>query len=267
MSRRVSVVVGAARGIGAATATALAARGDAVMLVDRAANDPRLPYLLGSVDELELAAACARSVAANDDLVATAIADATDFEAMTEVLTETEDRFGGVDAIIACAGVIAGGRPLWEMPGEEVDAVVDGNLRSVIIAARAGIPVLLRRPVPRTGRFVAVASAGAWRGLPLLAGYCAAKAGVVALVRALGAELRGTGVTANSVSPGSTDTPILTESARLYELDSSEMFARQQPIERLIQPAEVAELIVWLTGASAGATTGADHPIDGGMGI
>ncbi|MGH2862994.1 MAG: SDR family NAD(P)-dependent oxidoreductase, partial [Solirubrobacteraceae bacterium] len=123
MSTRVSVVLGAARGIGAATATALAARGDAVVLVDRAANDPRLPYPLGSEEDLERAATSAREVAADKDLVATAIVDATDFEAVTEVLARTEDRFGGIDAIVVCAGVIAGGRPLWEMPGDEVDAV------------------------------------------------------------------------------------------------------------------------------------------------
>ena len=138
--------------------------------------------------------------------------------------------------------------------------MLDANLRSVLVASRVGIPALLRRPEPRAGRFVAVASAAATRGLPLLAAYCAAKAGVTGLVRALAAELRGTGVTANAVSPGSTATPILDESARLYGLESAEAFSSQQPIARLIRPEEVAATIVWLAGAATDAVTGADGP-------
>ena len=99
--------------------------------------------------------------------------------------------------------------------------MLDVNLGGVLTAARVGVPALLRRPEPREGRFIAVASAAATRGLPMLAAYCAAKAGVTGLVRALAAELGGTGVTANAVSPGSTRTPILDESARLYGLESS----------------------------------------------
>ena len=123
------------------------------------------------------------------------------------------------------------------------------DLGSVIVAARTGIPALLRRPEPRAGRFLAVASAAATRGLPMLAAYCAAKAGVAGLVRALAAELRGTGVTANAVSPGSTATATLDESARLYALESAEAFSAQQPLDRLIRPEEVAEMLVWLGGA------------------
>jgi NAD(P)-dependent dehydrogenase (short-subunit alcohol dehydrogenase family) len=163
--------------------------------------------------------------------------------------------------------VIAGGVPLWEMPAEQQDAVLEVNLGGALAAARAGIPALLRRPQPREGRFIAVASAAASRGLPLLAAYCAAKAGVVGLVRALAAELRGTGITANAVSPGSTNTPILVESARLYGLASADQFAAQQPIERLLDPDEVAAMIGWLASAAGSAVTGAELPIDGGMSV
>ena len=76
--------------------------------------------------------------------------------------------------------------------------MLDIDLRGVLVAARAGVPALLRRPVPRQGRFLAVASAAATRGLPMLAAYCAAKAGVLGMIRALAAELRDTGVTANA---------------------------------------------------------------------
>ncbi len=264
---RVSVVIGGARGIGAATAVRLAQRGDAVVIVDAAADDPRLPYALATPADLDAAVAAAR--AAHDDprLVSSAVGDATDEDALRAVFEEADARHGGVDGIVVTAGVIAGGMPLWEMPRDQLEAVLAVDLHAAIAAARAGIPALLRRPAPRAGRFVAVASAAASRGMPMLAAYCAAKAGVVGLVRALGAELRGTGVTANAVSPGSTDTPILAESARLYDLPAAEAFAAQQPLERLIEPAEIAAALVFLAGPDTAAITGANYAVDGGLSI
>jgi NAD(P)-dependent dehydrogenase (short-subunit alcohol dehydrogenase family) len=153
------------------------------------------------------------------------------------------------------------------MPADQQDAVLDANLRSVLVAARTGIPALLRRPEPRAGRFVAVASAAATRGLPMLAAYCAAKAGVTGVIRALAAELGGTGVTANAITPGSTATPMLDESARLYGLESVEAFSSQQPISRLIRADEVAAAIVWLVDSAPEALTGAIVPVDGGLSL
>jgi NAD(P)-dependent dehydrogenase (short-subunit alcohol dehydrogenase family) len=133
--------------------------------------------------------------------------------------------------------------------------------------ARVAVPALLRRPEPRSGRFLAVASAAATRGLPMLAVYCAAKAGVAGFIRALAAELGSTGVTANAVSPGSTATPILAESARLYDLPGAGSFAAQQPLGRLLRPAEVAAMLAFLAGNSASAVTGAVIPVDGGLAL
>jgi SDR family mycofactocin-dependent oxidoreductase len=264
---RTAIVIGAGRGIGAATARTLAARGDAVVIVDRAADDPRLPYGLADRDDLDRSVAAARAASADPALVCGVVADATDEDALRTIVHDAEATHGGVDAVVVTAGVIAGGVPLWEMPGDQLRAVLDVDLEATIAAARAGIPALLRRPMPRTGRFVAVASTAASRGLPMLAAYCATKAGVVGLVRGLALELRGTGVTANAVSPGSTDTPILAESARLYGLTGAIAFAEQQSIERLIEPAEVAAAIAWLTGPETGAITGTDHVVDGGLSV
>jgi SDR family mycofactocin-dependent oxidoreductase len=193
--------------------------------------------------------------------------DACDLEAMRAAVQEAEQRWGGLDAVIAAAGVIAGGAPAWEVDRGEERAVLDVNLNGVMVAARAGIPALLNRPEPREGRFVAVASTAAARGLPLLAAYCAAKAGVVGFVRALALELGGTGVTANAVSPGSTRTPILEESARLYDLEGAEAFADQQALGRLIEPEEVAALIAWLAGPQSAGATGGNFPLDGGLSL
>lgn len=258
---RVAVVTGAARGIGAATTRALGSAGWAVVAVDRCSDDPRLPYGLGTEEELTAVVADAGT------RVVPHVADATSLEAMAEAVALAERCFGGLDAMVAVAGVIAGGMPLWDMPVEQEQAVMEANLASVLVAARTGIPALLRRPQPRAGRFVAVASAAATRGLPMLAAYCAAKAGAAGLVRALAAELRGTDVTANCVTPGSTATPILDESARLYDLESAEAFAAQLPLERLIRPDEVASTILWLVDASTAAVTGASIPVDGGLSL
>jgi SDR family mycofactocin-dependent oxidoreductase len=264
---RVAIVTGAARGIGAATVRTLAGEGWAVIAVDRCADDPRLPYGLGTEADLHAVVDEARARAGADRLVVPLVADAARAADMDAAVRLALDRFEGLDAMVAVAGVIAGGVPLWEMPEEQEAALLDANLRSALVAARAGIPALLRRPEPRAGRFIAVASAAATRGLPLLAAYCATKAGVTGLVRALAAELRGTGVTANAVSPGSTATPILDESARLYGLESAEAFSAQQPISRLIRPDEVAATIAWLADAATDAVTGASVPVDGGLAL
>jgi SDR family mycofactocin-dependent oxidoreductase len=270
---RVAVVTGAARGIGAATVRALAAAGWSVVAVDRAGDDPRLPYPMGTRAELDAVVASALALpthvsgAHETDRVVARVADTTDPEALGRAVSVAEDRFGGLDAMVAVAGVIAGGVPLWEMPGDQLGAVLGVDLGGPITAARVGIPALLRRPAPRQGRFLAVASAAATRGLPRLAAYGAAKAGVAGLVRGLAAELAGTGITANAVSPGSTATAMLDESARLYGLDDPRSFADQQPVGRLLAPEEVAAALVWLAGTDSGALTGAVIPVDGGLSL
>ena len=264
---RVALVTGAARGIGAATVRALAAQGWAVLAVDRCADDPALPYRLGTRDELDQVAAEASAAAGDRGAARAFAADVRDGGQLAEAVAAAEREWGGLDAAVAAAGVIAGGVPLWEMPAGQQRAVLDTDLGGVLGLARAAIPALLRRPEPRSGRFLAVASAAATRGLPMLAAYCAAKAGVTGLIRALAAELGGAGITANAVSPGSTDTPMLAESARLYGLPGAGSFAAQQPVQRLLRPDEVAAALVWLAGEGAGAVTGAVIPVDGGLAL
>jgi NAD(P)-dependent dehydrogenase (short-subunit alcohol dehydrogenase family) len=163
--------------------------------------------------------------------------------------------------------VIAGGVPLWEMPAEQQQAVLDVDLGGVLTLARAAIPALLRSPRPRSGRFLAVASAAATRGLPMLAAYDAAKAGVAEAIRGLANELGASGVSANAVSPGSTATRILDESARLYDLPDAEAFAAQVPIGRLLEPTEIASVLAFLAGPDSSGMTGAVVPVDGGLSL
>ena len=264
---RVAVVTGAARGIGAAAACGLAAAGWSVVAVDRAGDDPRIPYPLGTRAELDDVVTRADALGAGPGLRPRPRGRHHRPEGLGAAVALAEERFGGLDAMIAVAGVIAGGTPLWEMPAAQLDAVLAVDLGGPITAARVGVPALLRRPAPRQGRFLAVASAAATRGLPMLAAYGAAKAGVAGLVRGLAADLAGTGVTANAVCPGSTDTAMLAESARLYHLDGTAPFADQQAVGRLLEPAEVAAALVWLAGEASSALTGAVIPVDGGFGL
>ena len=263
LTGRVALVTGAARGIGAATVAALAADGWRVVAVDRCADDQALPYPLGTRAELDRVVAAAPDPAA----VAAVEADVRDPDALAAAVRLAGERWGGLDAAVAAAGVIAGGVPAWQVPPGQERAVLDVDLGGVLNLARAAVPALLRRPEPRRGRFVAVASAAATRGLPMLAAYCAAKAGVTGFVRALAAELGGTGVTANAVSPGSTQTPMLDESARLYGLPAAGAFAAQQPLGRLVSPAEVAAVIAFLAADGGSAMTGAVVPVDGGLAL
>ena len=294
---RVALVTGAARGIGAATVIALATAGWRVVAVDGCADDPDLPYPMGSRAELDAVVAGARAAAAQagfadggadradgagangpggpggggqDPAAARVIgvqADVRDTDALAAAVGQAEERWGGLDAALAVAGVIAGGVPAWQVPAGQEQAVLDIDLGGVLNLARVSVPALLRRPEPRHGRFLAVASAAATRGLPMLAAYCAAKAGVAGFIRALAVELGGTGITANAVSPGSTATPILDESARLYDLAGAGVFAAQQPLGRLLDPAEVAAVLAFLAGDGARGMTGAVVPVDGGLAL
>ena len=258
-SPRAALVTGATRGVGAATVAALAAGGWRVIAVDRCADDPALQYPLGTPADLDRVVETARP--AEGDVVGY-VADTRDPDALAAAVGEAERRWGGLDAAIAVAGV-----PAWQVPREREAALLDVNLGGVLNLARVAVPALLRRPAPRRGRFIAVASAAATRGMPMLAAYSAAKAGVAGFIRALAAELGGTGVTANAVSPGSTATPALDESARLYALPTAESFATQQPLGRLLRPEEVAAVIAFLAGEDASGMTGAIVPVDGGLAL
>jgi SDR family mycofactocin-dependent oxidoreductase len=255
---RVALVTGAARGIGAALVRRLVADGWSVVAVDACADDDALPYPLARREELDALASLGAGVT-------TAIADVRDADALARTVALAESAYGGLDAAFAVAGVIAGGTVHWETSMRAEDAVIDVDLRGVLNLARVAVPALLRRPEPRAGRFVAVASSAAVSGLPMLAAYCAAKAGVAGFVRGLAADLRGSGVTANAIAPGSTDTAMLAESARLYGLSSVAEFATQQPVERLLTPEEVAAALAWLASEEAGGITGALLPVDGGL--
>jgi SDR family mycofactocin-dependent oxidoreductase len=255
---RVALVTGAARGIGAATVRRLAADGWSVVATDVCADDPALPYPMATRDELEALSSAGA--------VTTAVADVRDLDALAAAVQIAVDTYSGLDAALAVAGVVAGGGAHWESDQAAERAVLEIDLVGVLNLARVAVPAMLQRPEPRSGRFVAVASAAAVRGLDGLAAYCAAKAGVTGFVRALATDLGGSGVTANCVSPGSTLTPALEASARLYDIDVND-FTKQQPICRLLDVDEIAAALAWLAGPDSSGMTGSVMAVDGGLSV
>jgi SDR family mycofactocin-dependent oxidoreductase len=259
--RPVGLITGAARGIGAATAQRLAAEGWQLVLVDRCADDPVLPYPLARPQELDaIVDACG-----GEERAIGLLADVRDQESLDRAVGVAVNRFGGLDAAVSVAGCIAGGVETWATADEVWSTVLGVNLEGPWRLAKAAVPALLDRPDPRRGRFVVVASAAATIGLPLLAAYCAAKHGAIGLVRSLAAELGSFGITANAVAPGSTTTAMLEASSALYKLDAVDEFAAHHMLPRLLSPDEPAALVAWLCGQDSGGITGAVLAVDAGM--
>ena len=252
-----AVVTGAARGIGAAVALQLAERGSSLVLADACAPQPGVGYEMPSPADLgAMAQRCSAAGAAAVEILCADVAT-PDFTAqLTDALAGRT-----ASAAVAAAGVIAGGSA-WATDERAWTTLLDVNLHGTRRLAAATMPGMV---AAGAGRFVAIASAAALRAMPQLAAYSAAKAAVVGYVRALAADLAGTGVLANVICPGSTRGAMLAASAGLYDLAGQEEFAGQQLVRRLLEPAEVAATVVWLCGPDASALTGAVIPVDGGL--
>jgi 3-oxoacyl-[acyl-carrier protein] reductase len=182
---KTAVVTGASGGIGAAVARALHARGVNVALASRSGDDLGLD---GAV-----AAPC----------------DVRDLDALTALCDETAARFGGIDILVANAGVGAYG-PFLELAREHLDEMIDVNLKGTLYAVRAALPHMLGRE----GDIVTLASEAGRRGLPHEAVYCASKFGQVGFTRALDHELREQGIRCTNVCPGGVATGFALEEGR-----------------------------------------------------
>jgi NAD(P)-dependent dehydrogenase (short-subunit alcohol dehydrogenase family) len=182
---KTAVITGASGGIGAAVARMLHERGVNVGLASRSGDDLGLD---GAV-----AASC----------------DVRDLDALTSLCDATADRFGGIDIVVANAGVGAYG-PFLELSREHLDEMVDTNLKGTLYAVRAALPHMLGRE----GDVITLASEAGRRGLPFEAAYCASKFGQVGFTRALDHELREQGIRCTNVCPGGVATNFALEEGR-----------------------------------------------------
>lgn len=239
---RVALVTGASGGIGSATVRRLLADGVVVTGIDLAPSrvqEAGYHHLVGDVRELEVLRA-----------------------AVTGVIR----REGRLDVVVCAAAVMQGGRPVWETDVEQARQLWQDDVATVWQAARACIPVMLEGPDPGGCRFVALASVAGERGLFHLGGYVAAKHAVIGVVRAIAADLVGTGVTACAVSPGSTRTQMLAQTAAIYDVDDVEDFASHQLVRRLLDPQEVAAAVVFACSPQGAVLNGSVLSAAGGFG-
>ena len=245
--RRIAVVTGAGRGIGRGVAVRLAGEGYRVGLTAR------------SEDELHAtAAACA-----GETLVLPA--DMLDPAAPDRVVAAVEERWGTPSVLVANAGEGLSA-PIARFPDEMWERQLALNLTAPFRCVRRVVPGMVDAG---WGRIVVVASMAAKRGEPYIAGYTAAKHGVLGLVRSVSAELARSGVTANAVCPAYVDTAmtdgtvatIVAQTGRSPE-EARTILERKQPIGRLITVDEVVEA-VWFCVLNGGVT-GQGLSIDGG---
>jgi NAD(P)-dependent dehydrogenase (short-subunit alcohol dehydrogenase family) len=180
-------------------------------------------------------------------------------------VTAVEEAWGGLSVLVANAGA-GSSAPIAKLPDELWAQQLELNLTAPFRAVRRSVPGMVERG---WGRLVVVASMAAKRGEPYLAAYCAAKHGVLGMVRATAAELATTGVTANAVCPAYVDTAMTDGAVGAIQRftgrspeDARRFLELKQPIGRLITVDEVAEA-VWFCVANGGFT-GQGLNVDGG---
>jgi NAD(P)-dependent dehydrogenase (short-subunit alcohol dehydrogenase family) len=246
--RPVTIVTGGGRGIGAATAVALA----------RAGHDVAVGY---RDDERAAAAVIGRASAAGARCVAIR-ADVTREEDVVELFAAAAERLGPVTGLVNNAGTSGRIGDLADTAVATIRQVIDVNLLGAVLCARRAAQVMPARLGGRGGAIVNVSSAAATLGSPReYVHYAAAKAGVEAFTIGLAKELAGDGIRVNAVAPGIIHTGI---HAAGGDPGRPDRMAREIPLGRAGEPEEIAPAIVWLLGPDAGYVTGAVIRIAGG---
>jgi NADP-dependent 3-hydroxy acid dehydrogenase YdfG len=206
---RTALITGASRGIGAAIASSLAGAGVRLGLASR------------SGDDLAIAGSVARPC------------DVRDPASVADMVAATVDRFGGLDILIVNAGVGAYG-PILDLPADQIEEMIDVNVKGAIHAARAAIPHLVRSDA---ADLVMVASEAGRRGLPYEAVYCASKFAQVGLTSALDHELREQGVRCTNVCPGGVATDFAMGRGRTPDMPA---------LAGMMRPEDVAETVMFV---------------------
>jgi NAD(P)-dependent dehydrogenase (short-subunit alcohol dehydrogenase family) len=242
LSGKVAVITGAAspRGIGKATAQAFAHSGARVAILDLYAANPSVAAVDIGAEHMGLAC------------------DVTSKSDCEQAVERVLNKYGQIDVLVNNAG-ISQPQQIMEIAPADYEAVTDVSLRGTLYMSQAVVPHMRSR---RTGSIICVSSVAAQRGGGLFGGshYAAAKAGVLGLSRAMARELGSDGVRVNSVTPGLIQTDIWSlNSERIEEV------LKGIPLNRLGQPYEVANSILFLASELSSYLTGVTLDVNGGM--
>jgi NAD(P)-dependent dehydrogenase (short-subunit alcohol dehydrogenase family) len=234
----ITLVTGGSRGIGAATATLLAEQGLKVVVVDI------LP----------------EKVEATQAILWNEPFDVANEGAVVSGIAAIENIHGPINGLVNAAGIFGKMHPVERVRMENWDREINIDLRGTFLVARCVGERMARR---RHGAIVNVASVAGMTSGPIHA-YTAAKAGVIQITQTLAAEWGRTGVRVNAVSPGFTRTAALEAGIASGAL-SEERLIRNAAMNRLVEPAEIAQAIAWLLSPASSAVTGINLPVDAGF--
>jgi len=236
---RTALVTGAARGIGLAIASRLAADGARVAVLDI---------------DAKAADAAAKKVGGGAIALAADVTKAPEVDAAVARIVET---WGRLDILVNNAGITGRSFPIWELTDDDWSRVIDADLSSVFFCCRAAIKVML---VQGSGRIINIASIAGKEGNPTLVPYSAAKAGVIGLTKALAKEVCTRGILVHAIAPAVIGTELLQQ----MEKSTVDLLVSKIPMGRVGRPDEVAALAAWLASDDCSFTTGAVHDLSGG---
>ena len=244
---RRAIVTGGASGIGAATARLLAAAGAAVTVMD--------------VDAAG-AEAVAAAIRAAGGAAHVVVGDVTRADDCRVAVAQTVASFGGLEILVNGAGIIRRA-DVVETTEAEWDRVMAVNVKSVFLMGQVAVPFMAG--VPRAA-IVNIGSGWGLKGGPRAASYCASKAAVVNLTRAMAIDHGPQGIRVNCVCPGDTDTPMLRDEARQLGEEEAAFLASsaERPLARLGTPEDIGQAVVYLVSDQAGWVTGTTLVVDGG---
>ena len=240
LSGKAALVTGASRGIGAAIARRLAAEGASVAIT----------YSKGA----EAAAAVVNDIERRAGKAIAIQADATDANAVAVAVAKTVAAFGGLDILVNNAGT-AIPKPFEETTLEDMDRVIDINLRGVFIATQAAL-----RRMREGGRIISIGSCVGERMMtPGLATYAATKAAVKMFTQGLSREVGARRITVNTIQPGPIDTDLNPAAG-----DWAEPQIANTALKRYGSVEDIAAMVAFVAGPEAGYITGASLTVDGG---
>lgn len=243
LANKIALVTGASRGIGAAVAKKLAAKG-AFVIVNYNGSKERAEAVLSEIQ-----------AAGGDGAVLGC--DVSDFEACGALLTQIVKTYGHLDILVNNAGITRDGL-LMRMSEEDFDAVLATNLKGAFNTIRHASRQFLKQ---KGGRIINISSVSGLLGNAGQTNYAASKAGVIGMTKSLARELASRGVTVNAVAPGFIETDM---TAALSDAARSAATG-EIPAGRLGAPEDVAKAIVFLASDDAAYITGQVLAVDGGM--